>query len=880
MNKHREYKSKHSQRHVQIKSDGHSEKAPIQAASEIKSEHLEEFFSELRAGTSPGCKPEHKQWQEYHYRLLNTLGYLNVTTAEAGMLERTKDAIKTTQETTKKVVRSTLETVHTAGVAAIDKVYAIPQFLSQCVFGANAQTGLALQQAMSEDTKQDQDRYYREEIIENPDFYLFLLASPVIEKSIRQGGSGFLAEMILSVHDYFRGKAYSDWGKINSISDKIESLHTALLPGVSTRPALYKEIIQQIAKFIATRCEMTYPEKKQLAEDIATLVRQCIDRKEVYSQGDKVGFILEFAKKYNIIDIIIENRSEISKLACDIWAKNATSTESIGFDEKAVIAMTPVIELVLKEGLSGHSFKDAKQFVETLVNMISMDHADPNIPVLVDLTRDIFSLASNNATIRKKLSSDNQKELTPESLGLQEFFRGYFVNLFKHRGLCMRLQNELQILNEQKDEAVQILSGKKGQQAKIYDIKRTIYIAKSRLQQALSNLQDFELQLQAIDKGTLMEHVERWNHQREQMRINNRENDPEARFKLNQLYEKKHQFALKHHLLEHENTYDHLIFNQADLAAQKAKIRDEIDRTDFNAAFFKAEDLIRQSREEVDRALKHHDFSYLSYMSLEDFSPQFQKVITKSAKQYHLDQQDLNGIIHNPEVQKYMRAFKKKTHLKAGKVSKLAKHKINPHEQKAAKLILSRIEQSNNWCVRILIRLLCGVHLPRCLHSGYMGILARSIKIYISLFPDDQSDGMRIMKSLEMIIRFNPIFWRDLMAEKGKDIRDLVNYTIADGHGDYVFTRPKHIEQSIKNIFEYVIHDAIRDEHTYEPVNLLLSVWTDPESFDRRHQELKQKYKMHQHQKGRDAGKSIAKAISQYGPKLRPSSPRHTPKRH
>ena len=108
MSQSNQYQSRHSG-----KDQAHaSRNEPTEySVAQSSSEHLERFFRDLRNGDTPGSKPEHKQWQEYHYRLLNTLGYLNVSASEAGVLERTADAGRTAQASIKKVITATVDSV-------------------------------------------------------------------------------------------------------------------------------------------------------------------------------------------------------------------------------------------------------------------------------------------------------------------------------------------------------------------------------------------------------------------------------------------------------------------------------------------------------------------------------------------------------------------------------------------------------------------------------------------------------------------------------------------------------------------------------------------------------------------------------------------------
>ena len=75
--------------------------------------------------------------------------------------------------------------------------------------------------------------------------------------------------------------------------------------------------------------------------------------------------------------------------------------------------------------------------------------------------------------------------------------------------------------------------------------------------------------------------------------------------------------------------------------------------------------------------------------------------------------------------------------------------------------------------------------------------------------------------------------------EVGADIRGVLKLLLVEKARGYLYTRPKHIEDNIRNIFDYVVRQGVSVENTYEPVNLLLSIWTDPESFNDRYDALK-----------------------------------------
>jgi len=105
--------------------------------------------------------------------------------------------------------------------------------------------------------------------------------------------------------------------------------------------------------------------------------------------------------------------------------------------------------------------------------------------------------------------------------------------------------------------------------------------------------------------------------------------------------------------------------------------------------------------------------------------------------------------------------------------------------------------------------------------------------------PIDESLLARLIKSVNMIKQRNPEFWKKMNQTVGDDIRGVLKLLLVERARGYLYTRPKHIEDNIRNIFDYVVRQGVSVEKTYEPVNLLLSIWTDPESFNARYDDLK-----------------------------------------
>ena len=189
------------------------------------------------------------------------------------------------------------------------------------------------------------------------------------------------------------------------------------------------------------------------------------------------------------------------------------------------------------------------------------------------------------------------------------------------------------------------------------------------------------------------------------------------------------------------------------------------------------------------------------------------------------------------------KAEKSKNKSKSSRMGQLAKRL---YKGSAMGMLIGRIKQAEFWFARQLIGILCGVKWGETVGWLKMKVFAWLIKARIDTNKGDNSNGMRILKSIEMIINYNPEFWRFLIREAGRDIRDVVNGCLSDASGGYVFTQEKRIEESVKNIFSYVITDAIPKPQTYEPVNLLLSVWTAPEDFDKRYKKLKSEHEKRQ----------------------------------
>ena len=115
----------------------------------------------------------------------------------------------------------------------------------------------------------------------------------------------------------------------------------------------------------------------------------------------------------------------------------------------------------------------------------------------------------------------------------------------------------------------------------------------------------------------------------------------------------------------------------------------------------------------------------------------------------------------------------------------------------------------------------------------------------------DQSLQFRLARALTMIEKGNPEFFEKLDKNVGVDIRKLleqINIEKAVKSGN-LHLQEKYIEKSIRNIFQYVIKDAVGKEDSYEPVSLLISIWTKPQAFNQRYEAIKEKYERRKQEK-------------------------------
>ena len=772
---------------------------------------LEAFFRDLHDGRTPGSKGDHKKWSEWTYRCVNTVSYLNLVGSEK----------LSSSELATSAVLSGLKTTQSS-------IAAVLQFCQSLVVAEG-------QQSLNDIDKGS---------VMNPDLYLFLLCSPVIEASLEQGGGGKLIEAVAYANDCIHRRDDASWMTLGGINQKIDRLQEELFPGVPKKRDLITSITSQLVTTTIKKCRLPYEEKKGLARDIANLVATMYN--EDLSLGKRVGQLLNFARRHGVTDVIVNNSDGIADLACDIWATKAEETEVIGFDSQAVLAMKPVIQLVLKEGLSAKSdsFRYTQAFVETLVDMIDMDYADPKTPVLVELTERIFDLTAANSTIRHRLSSKNYRHLTPESEGLNEYFRGYFTNLFKQAGLSMSLRGALATLDQQQQDAIAIISQKRGQNAAISEIKSVFRAERIELRQCLTNLEDYELFLQAQAKLKLLDQIEAYGHMEAEVVKAGKNEDIQALRSLERELERINKFAQTHHIQQSMNDYLHVSDDAKALSEIRIRMNSELERTDFNKPFFHGEELIKKARQATDQVLKKHQLDQFTHQGLSALPIKNRQSIQAHAKSVGLNDEDIEYLLSTPKMQNALRRLHK--HELGGKQRTKRVNQQAAEVQRLEGQIKNQLSQSATgkmWWIQCLLTYFTVPKVFKWIWRMRMGTAALLIREYVKSNQHDHSDATRIMKSLDMIIRFNPGFWRWIIKAKGQDIRRLVNAVIIDQQAEvYLHTRPARIADDVKGIFEYIIRTAIAKKETYEPVNLLLSTWTDPEQFDRRHQELMQKY--------------------------------------
>lgn len=818
-------------------------------SSKTSASDFERFLRELSEGKTDGSHERYQQWPVATYRTCNTLANLNV--AEMSVAERAWDsattAVNVTTSITTEFCRGLCRAAHsTVNLAMQSIVY---------VTGGGATADAQIQVPAPPVSESS--------IFENPDFYLFLLTSPAVSQSLKQGGAGFLTKVSGQWIDRLCGSQFSNMGQFAHAGALLQKNAQRLFPGIQDHTGLFQNLVDDTISFLRDKCDLSYEDKKYLARDIANLLGPWLSVRQSLSMGEKTILLLSFAQTYGILDsIVMKNSGTIAKIACDIWAQKTQQTELIGFDQKAVRALEPVIRLVLKEGFKENSFTETCDFVVTLVDMLTMEKSNVLTPGLVQLTEKIFAITSKNEVIRHQFASVGKSSLTPESEGLREFFRGFFVNLFRKNGLQVRLQNQIKILNEQQNQAVDYLSNFAGTAPSIADVKNTISEQKKTLEEALSAIQNPEINEHEVYSLAMLELMERKSELEQKKEGDTGSENIERQYRHAEV--QLQSFVKNYHMEDRFHVYEETLRSgRQSINDLKTKVQGEINRTDPASVYAKIDTLIIQGRHKVDEMFTRCDLMDIRHCYLSSFHPRFQERLRATAEKNGLQEKDLQFLIENPDIQNQFYHAKMINNKPRDKIKRIDLDKLRSQkeEKKVVEKLERRMRQHDSWIMRLLVRILSGIYLPNWMRRGQMDTIARSIKIYIALNPKDQSDTMRILKSLEMIINFNPEFWRNLMSEQGEAIKNLVNYAIADSHGDYVRTRPEHMEGCIKNIFDYVIRNAINNEKTYQPVNLLLSVWADPSSFDKRYQELSLQHRQQRESVAKHVGKRIAKII-------------------
>lgn len=662
----------------------------------------------------------------------------------------------------------------------------------------------------------------------------------------------------------------------------------------SSEDSLYTGMIQEMKPVIQSFLAEGF-NSPQLAEDTRQLIDDSLmDRSK--TAGEKAKEVLDFASEHNIIgQVVVKHSQLIARLACQVWLENARTTKHIGFDEAAVQGMVPVIQLVLEKGLA-NSFDEVKAFVGTLVDMIFMDYAEAGVPVLVDLTADIFKLAENNFEIRQELSSISSSDLgvpgdkrdvvlgessrgsvelgedlsgmgaaseetdvslseksrvlqgasrlrTDASKGLLEYFRGFFVSVFRRKGLIARIKNELEILDDLKKEAAGFSYQKKNWDPAVRVIK-PITDAQTKLKEAYNSLMNFENYQYEVDRSALLEKCKKYLASREEIVGGDK-----------YLYSQAYDFATKHQMTSDFLKY--LVMGPAELEEEEEEIKKEMDKYDFKKIFEEADDIIASARDSVDQALKGAGADHLCHQIFDDLDSDDRKMILaemekqKKEKNINLTTADINCLMGSADIQKKLRQDRVEKLKKGKKLTKTGQLKKRLDKNIGMGMLMGRIKQADFCYARWLISILCGTSRGYVwLYQLKMSIVTWLIKKKINRCSSSDSEQARILKSIEMIINYNPEFWRFLIREAGPDIRDLVNCCLSDASGGYVFTQEERIENSLRNIFAYVITDAIPNTASYEPVNLLLSIWTAPEEFNERYEKLKSEYEQKQQQAG------------------------------
>jgi hypothetical protein len=172
------------------------------------------------------------------------------------------------------------------------------------------------------------------------------------------------------------------------------------------------------------------------------------------------------------------------------------------------------------------------------------------------------------------------------------------------------------------------------------------------------------------------------------------------------------------------------------------------------------------------------------------------------------------------------------------------KKRSEDKKEQALNKVKEYVEGKDNWCVRMVISLLCGNWLPKSLgivKKGGMHALEWCLKIHIAVHPSDESDSMKILKCIDLLAHDAPGFWDELTQNHGNDLHKLLNLVLSQNHGEYLFTQQEQVEKALKPLLQHTVTNLIGEPKCYKSIQCLLSIWTAPGEFDRLYKEVRQR---------------------------------------
>lgn len=794
-------------------------------------EDLSRFYEDISTRDSPGQKARYEPVPEYVFSSLNALvdGWQSGAGRFANSLTRS-----VLDFTIKKQTTGTMRFVSSLARSALDIMI-----------------------------KKDSISESYPKILQNPDLYLFLLCSPGVKRMVNQGDLTGLIGLISASIERITGRSYNMAGVIEFLKSKDLSQESA------------ESVVGLGLDLLTQNINRTYEEKKQLAELIGKVMNPDSDKTMV----EKLKEMLKQESGKTVLRTIKENGERISALVCQIWSEQSLKTERIGFDKQSIEGMKPVIKTVIDLGLSDEkSIEASSEFIEVLINMLTMDHVDPKTPTLVELTEKIFKLASINPEIKNKFSDELSGNLV-------EFFTCFTANTLKNRGMQASLYNEIQNIRVQKEELKQYMDERKSSGAKKVSGLNCLQREEQHLQTMLNALQNGEIGQRVQDKIDLLRLVKEYrsyqprgmevkkegkakellgavkkfsseHYLQEEVKQYLQQSDAhmgvKKEGKAQELLREVKKFSIKDHLQqEEEQDLQQSDAHKDFFASEQKKLSQQKEKFDINHVFHSVNESINNSRQRIATNLKGIGVPMLRHHDLASFSNHNQEKMQRKAQENGLSQDDLNGIIAMPAIQKSIRKWKISAQDKseAEKKEPGSKNKIrylSEKEKRNEKAVIREID--NLLCKKQSLTTAAIVSLARILMFARLiglNIVLNLFKIFRSRQQKKQggirghSVVERLVESMSVIKDSSPDFWKDIDSEVGSNIRELLRSVTCDEEAKtFIHTKRDKIDHNVRRIFEYVVKKGVKDEAIYEPINLLLSIFTDPESYEERYEAL------------------------------------------